>query len=187
MIDQRTLTADELISLAQKGELHAFTTLYEQYLPIVYNRVRYVIPTSDVEDVTQEIFITLLKSLGSFKGQAQFTTWLRTLTNRRVADYYRQRARTATTVDADLSDMSPVVNRELGVESETAASEEEMVLRQAMRALPDHYREILLLRFAEDMKFQDIARLQGQSLEGTKSLFRRAITALRNQIGVIDV
>ena len=59
---------------------------------------------------------------------------------------------------------------------------EQKDFRQAFRKLPQRYREILLLRFAEEMAFREIARLQGSGLEATKSLFRRAVAALDKQV-----
>ena len=71
------------------GTQDAFVLLYERYFPTVFARVRFKVPESDVEDVTQEIFIAMLKSLGSFKGQSKFSTWIWTITNRKIVDYYR--------------------------------------------------------------------------------------------------
>lgn len=175
-------TDEELVRQAQEGNLDAFTSLYERYLPSVYNRVRYVVPEQDIEDVTQEIFITLMKSLKSFEHKSQFSTWLRTLTNRRVADYYRERSRTGNQLSADLSEVHPGLNPNLRVEAGTAAIHDRVMLRQALGALPERYREVLLLRFAEGLQFKEIAQLNGDSLEATKSLFRRAIAALRKQV-----
>lgn len=183
MTQQAVPSDDKLVAQAQQGKLEAFTMLYERYLPVVYNRVRYVVPDSDVEDVTQEVFITVLKSLNSFKGQAQFTTWLRTLTNRRVADYYRQRNDSETHLKVDLSEVNPGSIAGLQISSQVGESDDKIILRQAIRSLPDHYQEVLLLRFAEGLKFKEIAQLQDQSLEATKSLFRRAIAALRSELG----
>ena len=53
MVDERPPSDEELIRLAKRGSLEAFTSLYERYLPVVYNRVRYVVPEQDVEDVCQ--------------------------------------------------------------------------------------------------------------------------------------
>jgi RNA polymerase sigma-70 factor (ECF subfamily) len=186
MSNQRTPSDDDLIRLAQKGNLDAFTELYDRYLPAVYNRIRYVVPKSDVEDVTQEVFITLMKSLYSFKGNALFSTWLRTLTNRRVADYYRKRNPADATVGTDISETNPSIAPGLQIPTHTAQSDNEIVLRQAIRELPNHYQEIILMRFAEDLKFQEIADLQGATLDAVKYMFRRAIAALRSQIGEVD-
>ena len=183
-MDQSILSDDELIKNAQRGQMEAFTYLYERHLPTVYNRVRYRVPESDVEDVTQEIFIGVMKSLQSFRGQAQFTTWLRTLTQRRIADYYRHgEKQVGESSDTPLSEATPAQVPNLMVPDNTAGIEDTIVLRQALNRLPDHYREILLLRFLEGLKFREIARTQGQSLEATKSMYRRAMESLRSELG----
>ena len=180
---ENSLPDIKLIQMAKEGNLEAFTILYERYLPMVHNRVRYVIPTQDVEDVTQEVFVAMMKSLKSFKGNAKFSTWLRTLTNRRVADYYRKRKAAGQQVDIDLSDTGSHHLNELKVEANTAKIDDRVILQQALRALPQRYQEVLLLRCAEGLQFNEIAQVQGQTLEATKSLFRRAVASLRKQVG----
>ena len=106
MVEQKVLLDEDLIRAAQEGRLDAFTALYELYLPMVYNRVCYVIPVEDVDDVTQEIFIAVMRSLRTFRFQARFSTWLRTLVNRQVADYYRERNPRETALDG-LPDAEP--------------------------------------------------------------------------------
>mgnify|MGYP000116291694 CR=1 FL=1 len=169
----------ELVHLAQEGSLEAFTVLYERYFPMVYNRVRYLVPEQDVEDVVQEIFITVMKSLKSYRGISQFSTWLRTLTNRRIVDYYRRRRPPEEEIDESLGENDP----RLVSEKPSVTLDESILLREALRSLPEDYREVLLLRFAEGMKFDEIARLRGQSLEAVKSLFRRAVVAIRKEVG----
>ncbi len=181
MSDSDQPTDNALIRMAKTGSLEAFSSLYERYLPMVYSRVRYTVPESDVEDVTQEIFIAMMKSLRSFKGNAQFSTWLRTLVNRRVADYYRKRNSAQMELAVDVSEADPSLPG-LSVGSSTGLSDDRIMLRRALRELPEAYQEVLMLRFVEGMQFREIARERGQSLEATKSLFRRSIAALRKQI-----
>lgn len=171
----------ELVRLAQEGKLEAFNTLYERYLPVVFNRVRYTVPEADVEDVTQEIFIAVIRSLHSFRGDSQFNTWLRTLTNRQVADYYRRKRPAHNSVEAIESDDEMGHTRTELIERPTDV-EEAITLRHALVNLPDSYREIILMRFADGLKFNEIAEMSGRSLEATKSLFRRAVTELRKQV-----
>ena len=171
---------EQLIQQAKQGDLEAFAQLYHRYLPLVHRRVRYIIPEQDVDDVTQEVFIAVLHSLPGFRGDARFGTWLRTLTNRKVADFYRHQKRKSVPPTVPLSDGSDGTAREPAVPGTAAASEERLLLRRAMNALSPAHREVLLLRFAEGLQFQEIARLQGLSLEATKSLFRRAVAALRD-------
>jgi RNA polymerase sigma-70 factor (ECF subfamily) len=171
------ISDEALIRQFKDGKKDAFDELYMRHLPNVYKRVRYVVPESDVEDVTQEVFIAAFKSLATFRGDAQFGTWLRTLTNYKVAEFYRKRTRKQEPLLAPLSEVSGQM--EGGTSS---MLEERIFLQGTLQNLPANYREIILLRLAEDLQFNEIAELTDQSLEATKSLFRRAIAALRNQL-----
>jgi RNA polymerase sigma-70 factor, ECF subfamily len=168
---------EDLIRQFNDGNKEAFDLLYQRYLPSVYKRVRYVVPESDIEDVTQEIFIAALKSLSTFRGDSQFGTWLRTLTNYKVAEFYRKRSRKQEPLLASLSEAAGKTDG-----SATWMMEERIHIQRALHKLPENYREIILLRFAEELQFNEIADLLDQNLEATKSLFRRAIAALRNHL-----
>ncbi len=170
-------TDELLIRHFKDGRKDAFDTLYYRHLPKVYKRVRYVVPENDVEDVTQEIFIAALNSLSSFRGEAKFSTWLRTLTNHKVAEFYRKRTRKQ---EPPLSPLSDAATHTTGNTSKVM--EERVYLQRALQDLPENYKEIILLRFAEDMQFNEIAEMTNQNLEATKSLFRRAVAALRTQL-----
>jgi len=159
--------SDSLVISAKQGSLEAFNLLYERYYPQVVKRVQYLVPAEDVEDVTQEVFISVMRSLKSFRGMAKFSTWLRVLTNRQIAEFYRRRKQKTVPLNAGMRD-----------QSSPCPSDDVMVLRQAFQRLPKKYQEIILLRFAEDMPFGEIAVLQNRTLEATKSFFRRAVTAL---------
>ncbi|HNT23067.1 MAG TPA: RNA polymerase sigma factor [Anaerolineales bacterium] len=172
---------EDLVHAAQQGRQEAFNVLFERYLPLVHNRVRYVVPEQDAEDVTQEVFVAAIRSLRSFRGESLFSTWLRTLTNRQVADYYRRRKPSLGFADTnprheDFEEVTALV-----AENSDNSLEERVALRQALLKLPANYQEIILLRFVEGLQFNEIAQLQNQSLEATKSTFRRAISALQSQ------
>jgi RNA polymerase sigma-70 factor (ECF subfamily) len=177
MTVQPAASDELLIKQFKDGNSNAFNELYQRHLAGVYKRVRFVIPEGDVEDVTQEVFIAALKSLGTFRGEAQFSTWLRTLTNHKVAEYYRKRNRKQEPPQVPLFD---ALGHTEG--NTTRVIEERIGLRRALQQVPDQYREVILLRFAEGLQFNEIAKLTGQNLEATKSLFRRAISALRNHL-----
>ncbi len=170
--------SDELlIQQFKEGQTDAFDMLYYRHLPSVYKRVRYVIPENDVEDVAQEVFIAALKSLSTFRGDSKFSTWLRTLTNHKVAEFYRKRTRKQEPLLAPLSDAASHTTG-----SSSKMLEERIYIQRALQKLPENYREVILLRFAEDLQFNEIAELTDQNLEAAKSLFRRAIAALRTHL-----
>ncbi|MCZ2128162.1 MAG: RNA polymerase sigma factor [Anaerolineales bacterium] len=172
---QQEISDEVLIRRYLNGEVEVFDLLYYRHLPKVHKRVRYVIPPNDVEDVTQEVFIAAVKALPSFRGDAKFSTWLRTLTNHKVAEYYRKRSRKQEPQIAALTETLAHPDN-LSFHS----VEERIYLQRALMSLPENYREILLLRFAEGLQFNEIAEAGNRNLEATKSLFRRAVTALRH-------
>jgi RNA polymerase sigma-70 factor (ECF subfamily) len=174
-ISLEDLSDETLIQQIKDGDREAFTVLYHRHLPGVFRRVRYVVPENDVEDVTQEVFIAVSRSLASFRGDAKFGTWLRTLTNYSVAQFYRKRTRKQDPLLAPLSEAS---GRMEG--NSPKILEERIHIQNALQRLPESYREVILLRLAEDLQFNEIAEMTDQNLEATKSLYRRAITALRN-------
>ncbi len=158
---------DDLVTSAKPGSLEAFNLLFEKYYPQVVKRVQYLVPEEEVEDVTQEVFISVMRSLKNFRGLAKFSTWLRVLTNRQIAEFYRRRKPKPVPLNERMRDRSP-----------EHPPDDVVMIRNAIQQLPEKYREIILLRFAEDMPFGEIATLQNHTLEATKSLFRRAVTAL---------
>jgi RNA polymerase sigma-70 factor (ECF subfamily) len=167
-----------LVRLAGQGNQEAFNHLYDRYFSQVYRRVAYLIPSEDINDVTQEVLIAMLQSLKSFRGDSKFSTWLRVITNRHIANYYRKNKRL---LDSPPLDLDNVQIKSSQILSESGL--DRIYIQQGLDKLPEHYQEILLLRFAEGLKFQEIADLLGKNLDATKSLFRRAISAMKDQLG----
>lgn len=181
LLKNTPLCDEELVRSAQAGKQDAFVLLYERYFPNVFARVRFKVPENDAEDVTQEIFIAVLKSLGSFKGQSKFGTWIWTITNRKIVDYYRSDKSKLTEQD----DYEEVVTRNSSNHTVSVDSHQDDLdtVQRALNTLPQNYQDILLMRFVDEMPFNEIAQQTGQSLEATKSLFRRSVAALAKKTG----
>lgn len=174
---------EHLARRAQQGDQEAFLTLYNQYFPKVYNRVKSRVPVQYAEDVTQEVFIAVVRSLGHFEQRSQFNTWLYTIVNRQIANFYRRDSRHA---DAQNVSLDQVEYTLAASAYEAVEMDERAVIQQAFQRLPDHYQEIILQRFADGLTFLEIAQARKQSLEAIKSLYRRAIELLRTQIGEVQ-
>jgi RNA polymerase sigma-70 factor, ECF subfamily len=175
-----TPSDEELANSSQIGKQDAFILLYERYFPTVYARVRFRVPEVDVEDVTQEVFIAVLKSLNNFKGQSKFSTWIWTITNRKIADYYRSRKIIPVEQDdyEEQNDLSLLHQTRLAEHHQDDLT----TIQHALCELPKNYQDILLMRLVDDMPFNEIARQNGQSLAATKSLFRRSVAALARKM-----
>jgi RNA polymerase sigma-70 factor (ECF subfamily) len=179
-------TSDELLaSKAQQGDREAFLTLYNRYLNKVFNRVRTRIPVADVEDVVQDIFIAVVRSLPNFEQRSQFNTWVYTIVNRQVADYYRKH-RQAMSREEEATTLDDVDRRRARETNEHEAVDLKAQIQRALVKLPEHYQEIINLRFIDQLSFQEIALKRAQSVEAVKSLYRRALQAIRSEIGELD-
>ncbi len=178
--DLHAASDEQLATLAQQGSREAFMTLYNRYLTKVYNRVKSRVPEVDVEDVTQEIFIAIMRSLDSFKGDSRFNTWVYTIVNRQIADYYRRRGKGGAN-DVVTVDIHAMNFNEPGYEHEHL--DERAALQRAMNDVPDHYRDVVMMRFVDGMTFAEIANINGQSVEAVKSLYRRAIQSIKDKVG----
>jgi RNA polymerase sigma-70 factor (ECF subfamily) len=176
-LNAASLSDEELVRCMQTGKQDAFNLLYERFFPVVYAWARFKIPEADVEDVTQEIFIAVLKSFNNFKNQSKVSTWLRTITNHKIADYYRAR-KIKQPVELDSYDEMDAQELLRYTKSADCEPDDLEIIRQTLCQLPVNYQDIILQRFVYDMPFNEIACQNGQSLEATKSLFRRAMTAL---------
>ena len=171
------ISDEHLIQQFVQGDLQAFDILYNRYVKSVYTRVHYGIPEMDVEDVTQDIFLAVIRSLPSFRGEAQFSTWLHRLTKNKIAEYYRKRSRKKETMLVGLEHAEKKVGK-----NNTKFVENNVLLQRALNNLHKDYREVILLRFVDDLRFNEIANHLNKNVEATKSLFRRAMSALRNEL-----
>lgn len=161
--------------MVQAGDPQAFNTLCDRYLPRVYNRLRALLPAEAVEDVTQEVFLAVLRSIHKFRRHSTFRTWLAAIARHKVADYYRHNQQQLQIVPLE-DNIWHLAERE--------GWQTHALVRLALLKLPETYQEILLLRFAEGLPFHEVAANLGISLEATKSRYRRAITAITAELNL---
>jgi RNA polymerase sigma-70 factor (ECF subfamily) len=122
------------------------------------------------------VFVAVLESLPRYQGQALFRTWLSSITRNKVADFYRRRSRRPEAASLD-DEATPTP-------ATFSISEERTMVRIAVQNLPNHYQEIILLRFSEGLSFAEIAITLEISLEASKSRYRRAVAAAAQEMGL---
>ena len=167
------LTDEELVERIKNGDKESLNVLVKAYLPKVYNRVHSLVPESDAEDVVQDVFLSLVDSINSFRGNSAFGTWFHRIVMNKVADYHRKVSRRKE----QLSETQPV-----RVVNPWKATDEELIVKQALIELPEKHREILLLKFSEGLSFAEVAERLDLTYEATRSRYRRAVEAVREKI-----
>lgn len=177
---------EDLVQRAKDGEFEAFEFLFDRHRDLVYRFVYQMTPRrDDAEDIVQEVFVRAYQNLHRYRDEAKFTTWLLRIAvnlgtdrarmmNRRQALEQQEASgslawMTVGSVDDDPSGM---------LEDERRAH----LLRRAIHALPDHHRNIIIMRDIQEMEYRDIADLLNCTIGGAKLRVLRARRALRDRL-----
>lgn len=173
---EQQIEQSELISRAQRGDMLAFRQLYDAYLRRVAAQVgRLLGPSSEVEDVVQEVFVQVHRSLPKFRGDSEFSTWLYRVTWNVTVTHLRRRPN-HTPVDLPAL-MQFACEKELWGKLE--ARDKLRTLYAALNELPDEYREAFILFEIEGNSLQEIAQMTDTSLNTIASRVRRSRERLR--------
>lgn len=154
------------------GDRGAFDELFERYGAYVYNIVRGVLTSEDdASDVTQEVFLQVYRSLHTFRRGSRFSTWLYRIALNRALDAARShRRRKWVPFDETLENKSdPSGDPANAIESRSAEDE----VRQVLDRMDPRHREVLVLRYLQEMEIEDMAKVLGCSTGAAKvRLFR---------------
>ena len=137
----------------------------------------------EAEDLTQDIFLKVFKSLGTFDRRANFQTWLISVSRNLCIDHYRSVRKERETIDrgVDPNQLTPE-SHDRGPMAALEQRDRVTLLRQAMAALPEALRTAILLRDIQEMSYQDIAE-RLKLPEGTvKSRINRGRAELARQV-----
>ena len=167
-----------LARLAAEGDAAAFDEIYSRYRRFVYSiALRMTGNLADAEDLTQDSFVSVLRRIGSFRGEASFTTWLyRVVVNEVKMHFRRRKSRPEDqTSDGELPERNP--NPERRADSQQVI--DRLAIEEAMQRLPPGYRTAFELYDVERYKHKEIARLLGCSEGTSKSQLHKARVNLR--------
>jgi len=175
---------EALIQRCLQGDQVAWDAIVQQYRRKVFNvAYKFVGRHEEAEDLTQDIFLKIFKSLGTFDRRANFQTWLISVSRNLCIDHYRSVRQERLTIDrqVDPNELSPV-SHDPGPIAAIEQQDRVALLREALAALPDSLRTAILMRDIQELSYQEIAdRLQLP--EGTvKSRINRGRTELARQI-----
>ena len=189
-------TFDRLVSAAQEGSTEALGELLDQwrdYLLLVANRELGddLCQKAGASDVVQDTFIRAHQSIGSFRGRSEdeLIGWLRQILLHQIVGLRRHysgtlkrdiRREQSLSCNRQLKDLVESLPAEDGGPPRHAMANEDMVLvGRALESLPDDHRQVIYLRYWENLSFPEIGERMGRSAEAARKCWSRAVQKLQ--------
>jgi RNA polymerase sigma-70 factor (ECF subfamily) len=160
-----------LVRAARDGDRTAFERLYDRYARLVHGLLLARVARDDVDDLVQDVFLSAWRRLGDLRDPAAFGGWVAMIARNRATDFHRRAADFV-----ELPDTLPAA-------SETSAPAEARAALDAIRSLPDAYRDTLVLRLVEGLTGPEIAMRTGLTPASVRVNLHRGMKLLRDKLG----
>lgn len=179
----RHFTDGELIISAINGRGDGFEELVRRYQrPITSYVFRMVGNYESSLDVTQEVFIKVYNSLTKYSPEYKFSTWLYRIAHNAAVDHLRRNSVNVQSLEAENSEGTfelQIESRGATPEQEHERSEWRSEIESVVRCLPPAYRDLILLRHARDLSYDEIAEVTALPLGTVKNRLFRAREMMR--------
>jgi len=158
---------DDMIRAAIAGDRTAFGEIYVRYARMVHAILLARVPPADAEDLVQDVFMSAMRQLRGLRAVSAFRGWLGAIARNRAIDYHRESRETAP-----LEDTAPAAD----------ATQDAFLVMGVIRALPEAYRETLIMRLLEGMTGPEIAEKTGLKHGSVRVNLCRGIDMLREKL-----
>jgi RNA polymerase sigma-70 factor, ECF subfamily len=159
---------------AQAGDHDAFAEIIEQHEAMVYSLAwNFFGDRGRAEEIAQDVFLQLYRSLGTIESDAHLLFWLRQVTTRRCIDQTRRTKLKAVSLDEA---------GEIHAKTKAADPLLDRKLKRLVEELPDVQRAVVTLRYQEDLDPSEICRIVGMPVNTVKSHLHRALQSLRRKL-----
>lgn len=183
-----TLTVS-LVQDLKAGKPNAYQELVRDYQSRVFNTcLGFVYNSQDAEDLTQEVFVEVYKSIKKFQGKSKLSTWIYRISVTKSLELIRMRGRkkrsgqmfSLTDLNEKGFDLKGCQGDHPGVQMEN--KDRSQALLQALSKLPENQRVAFTLNKVDGSSYQEVAKIMGTSLGSVESLIFRARKNLQKQL-----
>ena len=176
------MTDSQLIREIKDGNVELYSELMTRYQRKIMAFIFHMLKSAKLEllaeDLCSEIFYKAYRSLHSFREvDASFSTWLYTIARNTVLSELRKQK--ATQVSLEDAGVEPIESFELMPEQQILRNERMTMVREAINKLPEKQRSALILREYDQLDYQEIACIMGQTVSSVKSLLFRARASVK--------
>ena len=175
------MTEQELVRAAAGGDTEAFERLVRTYENKIYHLALRMCGSADeAADIAQEAFLAAWRGLPSFRGEANFATWLYRLTSNAAIDYLRRQKKQRGDLSLDDEELGlDAVDTAPGPQDAAEGAELRSAVSEGLGRLGEDHRQVLVLREIQGLSYEEIAAVLAVDLGTVKSRISRARSALR--------
>lgn len=176
------MTDEQIVDRVRNGETRLFDQLVRRYQDPVYGMAaRFTGGGADAEDVAQEVFLKVFRSLAGFKGEAKFSTWLYRVTFNLCADWLRRNRKPGRKAVA-IEEAGEVRDGRVDLERSLLESEERERVNRALASLDERYRSVIVLLYYQKLPYEEIAAILGVPVKTVETRLYRARKMLRDRL-----
>ena len=178
------LTDDMLVARYTEGDNKAFDELLARYQGKLFNYIYFIVRNQEVaEDIFQETFVKAITTIqqGRYTASGKFGAWLTRIAHNMIIDGYRQE-RNENTISNDETEVDLFNDADLcddNIETQMVNEQTLRDVRRLLDALPDNQREVVYMRFYQDLSFKEIAEITGVSINTALGRMRYALMGMR--------
>jgi RNA polymerase sigma-70 factor (ECF subfamily) len=181
MMDSKT--ESEIIVRVLKGDRQAYAMLVEEYKGPIFNLAyRMTGGLEDAEDLTQETFIRAYQNLHRFDQSKKFFTWLFTIGINLIRNHLKKNERKIVHLVAANSVVEHKAKEHTREEVDTLSEDRMIRLEQVIRKLPVDLREAIILKFVQDLTFEEVANVTGNSVSAVKMRIYRGLEKMKQMM-----
>jgi RNA polymerase sigma-70 factor (ECF subfamily) len=176
-----------LLNRFKSGDNNSFKLLFLKYKSRIFNYINYKVSDVDTSnDILQETFIKVFKILGrgTYNEQGKFLPWVLRISHNLVMDHFRKEKRSKIIYEKDMYQSFVNIKSNENLDSKNVISDKTLskTLNEMIDNLPDSQKEIVKLRFFENLSFKDIAKKNDISINTALGRVRYSLNNLRKQM-----
>jgi len=164
----------QLLELYRTGQADKmFNEMVRRYHSRIYWVARRMVKShEDADDIAQEVFVRAYQSLDSFRGDSAIYTWLyRIAVNLSINHLRKQKVRKLV----DIADYIPFLAKDADQEKNVVHKENVSLIEEAIETLPEKQRAVFIMRYYDEMPYEQISAILGTSVGGLKANFHHAV------------
>lgn len=178
MVEPAQKEIKKLVKKAKSGDSEAFGLIYDHYLDRIYRFIFLKVSNKEeAEDLSQQVFMKAWEAMVRFEDEGlPFASWLYRIARNLVIDFYRTRK---SVVSLEENILDELMSDQEDIEESVIRSQSQERIMEALKQLSDEQKDVIILRFVDDLSYREIARITQKNQAALRILHHRALKKLK--------